>query len=239
MQKTMLALGLSLALGTSAFAENEDFNLEFFFDYLGEDFGQSLEKLKFFHIKEIKFNEDLLGNQQEGAITFTFDNNDSLPAAWRGKKISFTRDSCIANMKTTGSTTICEYITNQKELDFYRTKQQASESLNLAGGQKAAVAESHANRGTWPKDNKDAGIAEAFDIRGKYVKEVRVGVNLSGGQQPGVITATLYNEEPIAPELRGKKLSYIPSEKDFAYQWDCVSNIDSQYLPEHCRHVDK
>ena len=59
----MLALGLSLALGTSAFAENEDFNLEFFFDYLGEDFGQSLEKLKFFHIKEIKFNEDLLGNQ--------------------------------------------------------------------------------------------------------------------------------------------------------------------------------
>ena len=135
MQKTMLALGLSHALGTSAFAENEDFNPEFFFGYLGEDFGQSLEKLKFFHIKEIKFNEDLLGNQQEDAITFTFDNNDSLPAAWRGKKISFTRDNCIANMKTTGST-ICEYITNQKELDYYRTKQQASEALNLVGGQK-------------------------------------------------------------------------------------------------------
>lgn len=86
MQKTMLALGLSLAFGTSAFAEDEDFNPEFFFGYLGEDFGQSLEKLNFFHVKEIKFNEDLLGNQQEDAITFSFDNNDSLPAAWRGKK---------------------------------------------------------------------------------------------------------------------------------------------------------
>ena len=118
-------------------------------------------------------------------------------------------------------------------------KSQTREVNNLASDQKAAVAESHANRGTWPKDNKDAGVAEAFDIRGKYVKEVRVGVNLSGDKQPGVITATLYNEEPVAPELRGKKLSYVPSEKDGAYQWDCVSNIDSQYLPEPCRHVDK
>lgn len=118
-------------------------------------------------------------------------------------------------------------------------KSQTREVNNLASDQKAAVAESHANRGTWPKDNKDAGVAEAFDIRGKYVKEVRVGVNLSGDKQPGVITATLYNEEPVAPELRGKKLSLVPSKKDGAYQWDCVSNIDSQYLPEPCRHVDK
>lgn len=238
MQKTMLALGLSLALGTSAFAENEDFNPEFFFGYLGEDFGQSLEKLKFFHIKEIKFNEDLLGNQQEDAITFTFDNNDSLPAAWRGKKISFTRDNCIANMKTTGSN-ICEYITNQKELDFYRTKQQASEALNLVGGQKAMITEFYADKEKWPDDNTAAGMASADNIQGKYVQEVRVGVNLSGDKQPGVITATLYNKEPVAPELRSKKLSYVPSEKDGAYQWDCVSNIDSQYLPEPCRHVDK
>lgn len=146
MQKTMLALGLSLALGTSAFAENEDFN----------------------------------------------------PA-----------------------------------------KQQAAEAFNLASGQKATITEFYANKEKWPDDNTAAGIASADNIQGKYVQEVRVGVNLSGDKQPGVITATLYNEEPVAPELRGKKLSLVPSEKDGAYHWSCVSNIDSQYLSESCRHVDK
>ena len=202
------------------------------------------------YIREIKVGETLFGDKMPGVVTATFYNDEPNITALRGKKISAIPfngryKGCASNIESQyfSKDVECTYITNQKELETYIShiliKYQADEAMNLAGGQKGDVSESHANRGTWPKDNKDAGIAEAFDIRGKYVKEVRVGVNLSGDKQPGVITATLYNEEPVAPELRGKKLSLVPSKKDVAYQWDCVSNIDSQYLPKPCRHVDK
>jgi len=202
------------------------------------------------YIREIKVGETLFGDKMPGAVTATFYNDEPTIPGLRGKKISVIPingryEGCAANIESQyfPEYVECAYITSQKELETFVgqmvIKSQTREVNNLASDQKAAVAESHANRGTWPKDNKDVGVAEAFDIRGKYVKEVRVGVNLSGDKQPGVITATLYNEEPVAPELRGKKLSYVPSEKDGAYQWDCVSNIDSQYLPEPCRHVDK
>lgn len=202
------------------------------------------------YIREIKVGETLFGDKMPGAVTATFYNDEPTIPGLRGKKISAIPingryEGCAANIESQyfPEYVECAYITSQKKLETFVgqmvIKSQTREVNNLASDQKAAVAESHANRGTWPKDNKDAGVAEAFDIRGKYVKEVRVGVNLSGDKQPGVITATLYNEEPVAPELRGKKLSLVPSKKDGAYQWDCVSNIDSQYLPEPCRHVDK
>ncbi|HFA9833838.1 TPA: pilin, partial [Neisseria gonorrhoeae] len=51
---------------------------------------------------------------------------------------------------------------------------QVSEAILLAEGQKSAVTEYYLNNGIWPKDNTSAGVANPTDIKGKYVKEVKV-----------------------------------------------------------------
>ncbi|HEZ8504533.1 TPA: pilin, partial [Neisseria gonorrhoeae] len=60
---------------------------------------------------------------------------------------------------------------------------QVSEAILLAEGQKSAVTEYYLNHGIWPKDNTSAGVASPTDIKGKYVKEVKV--------ENGVVTATM------------------------------------------------
>ncbi|MCH8709125.1 pilin, partial [Neisseria gonorrhoeae] len=48
------------------------------------------------------------------------------------------------------------------------------EAILLAEGQKSAVTEYYLNNGIWPENNGDAGVANPTDIKGKYVKEVKV-----------------------------------------------------------------
>ncbi|ENS9073252.1 pilin, partial [Neisseria gonorrhoeae] len=57
------------------------------------------------------------------------------------------------------------------------------EAILLAEGQKSAVTEYYLNNGKWPADNGAAGVASPTDIKGKYVKEVKV--------ENGVVTATM------------------------------------------------
>ncbi|EMS2414951.1 pilin, partial [Neisseria gonorrhoeae] len=51
---------------------------------------------------------------------------------------------------------------------------QVSEAILLAEGQKSAVTEYYLNNGEWPEDNGNAGVASPGEIKGKYVKEVKV-----------------------------------------------------------------
>ncbi|WP_195764458.1 pilin, partial [Neisseria gonorrhoeae] len=39
---------------------------------------------------------------------------------------------------------------------------------------KSAVTEYYLNNGKWPANNGDAGVASPGEIKGKYVKEVKV-----------------------------------------------------------------
>ncbi|ENV5659906.1 pilin, partial [Neisseria gonorrhoeae] len=48
------------------------------------------------------------------------------------------------------------------------------------------VAEYYLNHGEWPANNTSAGVASATDIKGKYVKEVKV--------ENGVVTATMKSD---------------------------------------------
>ncbi|HFC3353194.1 TPA: pilin, partial [Neisseria gonorrhoeae] len=76
---------------------------------------------------------------------------------------------------------------------------QVSEAILLAEGQKSAVTEYYLNHGKWPENNGDAGVASpATDIKGKYVKEVKV--------ENGVVTATM-KSDGVNKEIKGKKLS--------------------------------
>ncbi|ENW2860996.1 pilin, partial [Neisseria gonorrhoeae] len=89
---------------------------------------------------------------------------------------------------------------------------QVSEAILLAEGQKSAVTEYYLNNGIWPKDNASAGVASASDIKGKYVKEVKV--------ENGVVTATM-KSDGVNKEIQGKRLSLWARREDGSVKWFC------------------
>ncbi|MBH6468859.1 pilin [Neisseria meningitidis] len=125
----------------------------------------------------------------------------------------------------------------------YTARAQVSEAILLAEGQKSAVTEYYLNHGTWPSNNSDAGVASSTDIKGKYVKEVKV--------EKGVITATMLSTG-VNKEIQGKKLSLWAKRQDGSVKWFCGQpvtraannaaatatangKIDTKHLPSTCR----
>ncbi|EMS6154995.1 pilin [Neisseria gonorrhoeae] len=111
---------------------------------------------------------------------------------------------------------------------------------------KSAVTEYYLNNGTWPKDNASAGVASASDIKGKYVKEVKV--------ENGVVTATM-NSSNVNKEIKDKRLSLWARRQDGSVKWFCgrpvtranadadnddvnaanANGINTKHLPSTCR----
>ncbi|HFB0343786.1 TPA: pilin, partial [Neisseria gonorrhoeae] len=89
---------------------------------------------------------------------------------------------------------------------------QVSEAILLAEGQKSAVTEYYLNHGEWPKDNTSAGVASASEIKGKYVKEVKV--------EKGVVTATMASSN-VNKEIKDKKLSLWAKRENGSVKWFC------------------
>ncbi|HFA2487093.1 TPA: pilin, partial [Neisseria gonorrhoeae] len=94
----------------------------------------------------------------------------------------------------------------------YTARAQVSEAILLAEGQKSAVTEYYLNHGEWPKDNTSAGVASPSDIKGKYVKEVKV--------ENGVVTATM-NSSNVNKEIKDKKLSLWARRENGSVKWFC------------------
>ncbi|EMS2529723.1 pilin, partial [Neisseria gonorrhoeae] len=89
---------------------------------------------------------------------------------------------------------------------------QVSEAILLAEGQKSAVTEYYLNHGEWPANNGDAGVASPGEIKGKYVKEVKV--------ENGVVTATM-KSDGVNKEIKGKKLSLWAKRENGSVKWFC------------------
>ncbi|EPI7808025.1 pilin [Neisseria gonorrhoeae] len=121
------------------------------------------------------------------------------------------------------------------------------EAILLAEGQKSAVTEYYLNHGEWPKDNTSAGVASTTDIKGKYVKEVKV--------ENGVVTAEMASTG-VNKEIKGKRLSLWAKRQDGSVKWFCGQpvtrtaadtdavtadttgkdkEIDTKHLPSTCR----
>ncbi|EMS5802569.1 pilin [Neisseria gonorrhoeae] len=120
------------------------------------------------------------------------------------------------------------------------------EAILLAEGQKSAVTGYCPNHGIWPENNTSAGVASASDIKGKYVKEVKV--------EKGVVTATMASSN-VNKEIQGKKLSLWAKRQDGSVKWFCGQpvtrddkandtvadaagndgKIDTKHLPSTCR----
>ncbi|HGS8574936.1 TPA: pilin, partial [Neisseria gonorrhoeae] len=129
----------------------------------------------------------------------------------------------------------------------YTARAQVSEAILLAEGQKSAVTEYYLNHGKWPKDNTSAGVASsATDIKGKYVKEVKVA--------KGVVTAQMASTG-VNKEIKDKKLSLWARRQDGSVKWFCGqpvtrtdkanddvakdangnNGINTKHLPSTCR----
>ncbi|EMS6672065.1 pilin [Neisseria gonorrhoeae] len=113
---------------------------------------------------------------------------------------------------------------------------------------KSAVTEYYLNHGIWPKDNTSAGVASASDIKGKYVKEVKV--------ENGVVTAQMASTG-VNNEIKGKKLSLWGRRENGSVKWFCGqpvkrddaakagtdavtadttgTKIETKHLPSTCR----
>ncbi|ENX0981839.1 pilin [Neisseria gonorrhoeae] len=115
----------------------------------------------------------------------------------------------------------------------------------MAEGQKSAVTEYYLNHGEWPENNTSAGVASASDIKGKYVKEVKV--------EKGVVTATMASSN-VNNEIKDKKLSLWAKRENGSVKWFCGQpvtrddkagtvtdaagndgKIDTKHLPSTCR----
>lgn len=112
----------------------------------------------------------------------------------------------------------------------YVGRTQVSEALELAGGQKGAVTEYHANYGVWPGTNASAGVAAATDIRSKYVQSVTIA--------GGVITAKMA-ANGVNTDIRAKQVALSPTVNAGSYDWKCAAAsadpVPAKYLPSSCR----
>ncbi|ENV8342515.1 pilin, partial [Neisseria gonorrhoeae] len=113
---------------------------------------------------------------------------------------------------------------------------------------KSAVTEYYLNHGIWPANNGDAGVASPAEIKGKYVKEVKV--------ENGVVTATM-KSDGVNKEIKDKKLSLWAKREAGSVKWFCgrpvtranadaakddvnaandaANAIETKHLPSTCR----
>ncbi|EMS5488560.1 pilin [Neisseria gonorrhoeae] len=111
---------------------------------------------------------------------------------------------------------------------------------------KSALTGHYPNNGKWPENNGDAGVASASDIKGKYVKEVKV--------EKGVVTAQMASSG-VNKEIQGKKLSLWARRENGSVKWFCGQpvtrngddkddvakagndneKINTKHLPSTCR----
>jgi type IV pilus assembly protein PilA len=111
----------------------------------------------------------------------------------------------------------------------YTIRAQVSEGISLASGAKTAVAEFYTQRGTFPADNDEAGMASATGIAGSYVSGVEV--------EDGLITVT-YGVD-VNNAISGDTLEVSPVASSGSITWNCkpggTDGVASQYLPTNCR----
>lgn len=113
----------------------------------------------------------------------------------------------------------------------YTARAQMSEALTLAEGQKSAVVEYYSDNGTFPANNTSAGIANASEIKGKYV----ASVNVSGTASLAKITATM-NSSGVNNDIKDSTLVLEGKQNSGSFEWTCkAGSVKEKFLPSSCR----
>ncbi|WP_424022243.1 pilin, partial [Neisseria gonorrhoeae] len=96
--------------------------------------------------------------------------------------------------------------------DAIETKHLPSTCRDKSSAGCTKTPEYYLNHGKWPEDNDKAGVASPADIKGKYVKEVKVA--------NGVVTAQM-KPSGVNNEIKDKKLSLWARRENGSVKWFC------------------
>ena len=109
----------------------------------------------------------------------------------------------------------------------YIIRTQVSEGLTLATRAKTSVSEYYMERGSWPKNNDEAGLADKHDIKGSYTEHMSVRNNVIEIKYGYDSSLDIFNE----------KLELTATAIAGSVEWTCASagKIDSSHLPTVCR----
>jgi len=113
----------------------------------------------------------------------------------------------------------------------YTRRAHVSEGLGLAEAAKAAVTEFYADRRAWPKNNAEAGLSAATDIKGNAVTSVAVNADATDPSK-GDITITYTG----AVDGTKNTVILVPTDAGGAITWSCnTGTVDARLLPARCR----
>jgi type IV pilus assembly protein PilA len=109
----------------------------------------------------------------------------------------------------------------------YVIRSQVSEGLELSGGARTAVSEFYMEKGAWPADNTEAGLALGTEIRGDYTEKVVVTDNV----------IVIYYGFGAHTDISGDTVSLTAVDNDGSVSWTCASGgaIEAPLLPDACR----
>lgn len=109
----------------------------------------------------------------------------------------------------------------------YTIRAQVSEGLTLSAGAKVAVSEYFMDRGSWPADNAEAGLADKHDIIGKYTEHVSVKDNVIEIKYGYDAHTAIFDE----------KITLTGVSNAGSISWTCASAgiIQPKHLPATCR----
>ncbi len=109
----------------------------------------------------------------------------------------------------------------------YTIRAQVSEGLNLSAGAKVAVSEYFMDRGIWPTDNTEAGLADKHDIIGNYTEHV--------GVEDNVIDIKFGYDAHTA--IFDERITLTGADNGGSVSWACASAgvIQAKHLPAACR----
>lgn len=114
----------------------------------------------------------------------------------------------------------------------YSTRSQIAAGLSVAGGAKSAVTEFYQERGVFPNNNAEAGLAAADEISGNYVVSVSVS---RVSPTSGVITITY--GKAAHPFIFDEKVLLTATDNVGSVGWACASAgvIQAKHMPSACR----
>ncbi len=117
----------------------------------------------------------------------------------------------------------------------YVERARISEALSLVESAKKAMVEHHGINGVFPTSNSKAGIPHHNDIKGTYVRRVKIRT-FGGWSEPGI----LLRLEP-KPDTwgRGAKMFWRPSSQGGSITWTCcwrnfAGGASNPFIPKFC-----
>ena len=109
----------------------------------------------------------------------------------------------------------------------YTIRAQISEGLTLSADARSAVSEYYKERGDWPADNDEAGLADKHDIIGRYTEHMSVNDN---------VIEIKYGYDAHT-QIFDQKIELTGVDNAGSISWACASVgvIAPKHLPDACR----